>query len=114
MRFTMPRLRTKALASLNGQTTKERLKKHKYFSSQSADFLGREPLISRARSTKALLEQLLSRPSPRQAELLVPLESEAGQNMQNPKVLYMLGIREVLTFDMLPSVSESSPLIMAL
>ena len=44
----------------------------------------------------------------------MPLESEAGQNMQNPKVLYMLGIREVLTFDMLPSVSESSPLIMAL
>ncbi|TKA69370.1 hypothetical protein B0A55_06158 [Friedmanniomyces simplex] len=44
-----------------------------------------------------------SRPKPAEIELLVPAESEAGQNIQNPKVLHMLGIRSVVKFDMLPS-----------
>jgi len=35
----------------------------------------------------------------------VPAESEAGENILNPKVLHMLGIHSVVKFDMLPSVS---------
>lgn len=37
-------------------------------------------------------------------ELLVPAESEAGKNLLNPKVLFMLGIESVLKFDMVTSV----------
>ncbi len=35
----------------------------------------------------------------------MPAESEAGENILNPKVLHMLGIHSVVKFDMLPSVS---------
>jgi len=38
-------------------------------------------------------------------ELLVPADSEAGHNILNPKVLHLLGIRSVVKFDTLPSVS---------
>ncbi|KAK4560366.1 hypothetical protein LTR86_005562 [Recurvomyces mirabilis] len=88
----MPSLRKKPFSRLAAPATKKKAKKHK--------------------STKALLEKMLLQPESRRSELLVPLESEAGQNMQNPKVLYMLGIREVLTFDLLPSyclLHESAP-----
>ncbi|EMD01313.1 hypothetical protein BAUCODRAFT_153621 [Baudoinia panamericana UAMH 10762] len=41
-----------------------------------------------------------SKPKLVDQELLVPAESAAGVNMGNPKVLAMLGITEVLRFDM--------------
>ncbi|KAK5739079.1 hypothetical protein LTR17_005599 [Elasticomyces elasticus] len=44
-----------------------------------------------------------SRTRPEAVELLVPVESEAGRALMNPKVLQMLGIRSVVKFDMLPS-----------
>ncbi|KAK0356171.1 hypothetical protein LTR91_007697 [Friedmanniomyces endolithicus] len=44
-----------------------------------------------------------SRPKPAEMEFLVPAESEAGENILNPKVLHMLGIHSVVKFDMLPS-----------
>lgn len=39
-------------------------------------------------------------------ELLVPANSEAGKNLLNPKVLFMLGIGEVVKFDMVTSVGS--------
>ncbi|KAK3112821.1 hypothetical protein LTR53_010502 [Teratosphaeriaceae sp. CCFEE 6253] len=40
-------------------------------------------------------------------ELLVPAESEAGQNFLNPKVLHMLGVTSVVKFDLLPSLDAA-------
>jgi hypothetical protein len=49
-------------------------------------------------------EERWSESGERKAELLVPAESEAGQNLRNPKILHMLGITSVLAFGMQPSV----------
>ena len=45
-----------------------------------------------------------SRAKPVKQELLVPANSEAAKNIQNPKVLHMLGVESVTKFDMLSSV----------